>query len=168
MNSPAKLPFERLDRSRAFGTVIGPTEPHKIAYSQVNFGLEFWPYDAHENLIEAALQPEQKKLLDDKRAAKAKTPEPEIEDEPQAVVETAPPPPPPDEHEDINLSMWLRGQIRYRPNEVQKAVRARYHVNKNTNRDLAMFLVEEPNGPHLIPRGEVSEKLLPRPAMVED
>lgn len=158
----SKLSVEKLDRSRPFGQVYGDTE-HKIHFTQRAMGIEAWPYDAHGVLIEDALNEAQSEKLAERRAKAAQSaaqpeppaPEPE-EDEPDAPL-----PPKTDEGEEVNLEMWLRGEIRYKPHELQREGKRRFGVNKPKPRDLALFLIEDPKGPKLVPRGEVSREILP-------
>lgn len=151
-----KAAFETLDRSREFSQVFGET-PHNIAFYQKGF-----PYDAHGKLIVDALTADQVKVLEARRAKAAKAAEAAPpDDEPEApaaeVVD--------DEEEDtadddgVNLVAWLKGEVRYRPHELQNAVKARYGVNKPRPRDIAIYLVEEQK---LVPPAEVSTNVLPR------
>ncbi len=153
------LPLEKLDRSRPFGSVTGPTE-HKIAYTQANQGIADWPYDAHGGLIEAALNDAQAAKLREKRAkAKAAPIETvdEVDEEPDAPL-----PPPKPEDDAVNLTMWLTGEAKYKQFEITKAFKARYHIAKNDLKEIARYLVEDAKPP-LVARALVHPSILPAP-----
>lgn len=160
-----KLPVEKLDTSRPYGEVYGDTT-HNQAFAQRALGINSWPYDAQGDLIEAALNDEQKKKLKERRDHAAKQPvEVEIKDEQPADqlddnekdgTEQAKEP----EDDEVNLTMWLKGDARYKPFEIQNAVKKRYGANKPKLSDAALFLVEEK---HLVPRALVHPSILPVP-----
>lgn len=174
MTATAPLPVESLDRSRPHGQVYGETS-HNIAFTQRALGLQGWPYDAHGKLIEGALNPEQKKKLKEKRdaaaaqakadakkpaakASAAELPQDELEDHgerpaaPAAVVQEE------NLHDEVNLVMWLKGEVRYKPFEIQNALKARYKVNKPQLQAAALYLVEEQK---VLPRSQVHPSILP-------
>lgn len=168
----SKLPIEKLDRSRAYGEVSGENE-HKIYYAQGALGIQSWPYDAHGDLIEGALNKEQRAKLDEKRkqrklneeaAAKAPKVKEEVEETAADEEVDAAAKKKSDDDSEINLEMWLKGEAKYTPLQLQGAVKQRYHVNKPHKQAIALFLVEEKK---LIPRSLVHPSVLP-PLKAED
>lgn len=157
------LPIERLDRSRPFGEVYGDAD-HNVKFTQKSLGIESWPYDAHGELIEAALDKKQRDKLAERRAAFKPVPiEETIEDtveelhEEDLAAAAAAAAARSAEFDEINFEMWLRGEVKYRPNDLQKAAQQRYGVNKPQMRELARYLVEEQK---LVPRKLVHKSVL--------
>lgn len=157
------LPVEKLDTSRPHGQVYGENA-HNIAYEQKALGLPSWPYDAHGVLIEAALTEAQTAKLKERRAIAAKQPAPtkalkfepvedELEEGEKAGNEVV------DEGDDeVNLVMWLKGEARYKPFEIQNAIKKRYGANKPKPVEAALYLVEEQK---VLPRSLVAPSILP-------
>ncbi len=161
-----RLPVEKLDKSRTHAEVFGPTQ-HSIAFAQRAMGVEGWPYDAHGDLIEAALNDHQREVLAKRREQAAKNPKPPVPEQVEAIDEdivdeevTESKEPADDPTEDINLVQWLKAEVRYRPLDVQNAVKKRYGVNKPSTQAIALYLVEEKK---LLPRQQVHSSILPRP-----
>jgi YD repeat-containing protein len=161
---PKKLPVEKLDRSRAYAETYGPND-FAIAYSQAAMGVLAWPYDNQGHLIEAALTDEQRAKLEQRRALIQAEPEegPVVtaQEEARAIAEmedAADRPPIPSEDDGINFEMWLRGEIKYKPHELQAEAKKRFGVNKPRPSDLAVYLVEEQK---LVPHSQVVKGLLP-------
>lgn len=142
-----KLPIERLDTSRPYGFVSGETGLN-IAFEQ-----DGWPYDAHGDLIEAGLHGVQLQVLAEKRQraaaklaaqqAKAGAVAADEDDEDKDADPTQAQTTVGNGEDDINLIMWLKGEARYKPHEIQAALKKRYGVNKPRPRDAALYLVEE-------------------------
>lgn len=168
-----RLPIEVLDRTRPHGEVFG--EPaHQVKYTQNARKLEAWPYDAHYNLVEAALTPAQRDML----AAMRKQAEEKAKAEPETVEDEDVPPaaaaadddelePDADpnrvkDDDGINLVLWLKGETKAKAPDVQKVLKARFGVNKPSTQQQALYLVEEQK---LLPRDQVHRSILPPPAV---
>lgn len=162
------LPVEKLDTSRPHGVVYGENTGN-IHYEQKALGIQSWPYDAHGNLVHAALTEQQKKKLQERRDLAAKM----AKDAPKEAAVAVPATPITEDLEDgersgtdpvvpeddeINLLMWLKGEVRYKPFEVQAALKKRYGANIPRLQDAALYLVEKQN---LLPRAQVHASVLP-------
>ena len=159
VTQPPKLPVQRLDRSRAYGEVHG--ESGLQAYAQRALNIEGWPYDAHGDLMEAALSVAQRDALAKRRARRAAeiaASPAEAENAPidEEVVE--------EEHEhaqeddEFNALMFLTREISYPARVVQTALKKRYFVNKPSIQAAALYLVEEKK---ILPRAQVHPSILP-------
>lgn len=162
----AKLPIETLDTTRPFAYVAGESD---IAYSQKSLGIQSWPYDAQHNLLERLLNDDHKKKLAERRELAGKSAAKEqpapvdadalakaaAEDIADKQVEKAGDKS--DDESDVNLLMWLKGEVRYKPFEIQNAIKARYGANKPKLQDAALYLVEEKN---ILPREQVHPSIL--------
>jgi hypothetical protein len=178
-----KLTIETLDKSRPHGSVHGE-HPHNVSFTQKAIGIEAWPYDHKGRLVEVALNEKQAQVLADRRAkakvaaeaaaeaaekAKAEgksSPTDDLSDDEIAreeaeLVQAADNEVKEDEpvEDEVNLVLWLKGEVRYRPREIQDALKKRYGANKPRMVDAAIYLVDEQQ---LLPREQVSAKVLPR------
>lgn len=145
-----KLSIETLDKSRPHGYVTGDTQ-HNIAFTQRAWGVEAWPYDGEGKLIEDALNTKQREVLTERRnrVAAPQAAQPVEPDEPEedAPVDASEP----EDDGEVNLVAWLKGEVRYKPHEVQAVAKKRYGINKRVG-EIARFLVEDK---HLVRRDEV-------------
>ena len=144
-----QIAVDTLDRSRPYATVHGE-ETNGKAFSQRAIGIESWPYDHDGKLIEELLTSQQKAKREQKikeaieRAVEARNapPEPDVaDDEGEDKVERLKPQE--DPNEEVNLVQWLKGDVRYKPFEVQSAIKARFGANKPNMKEAARYLVEE-------------------------
>lgn len=168
-----RLAIEVLDRTRPYGEVYGE-HADQVKYTQPARKVQDWPYDAHEILVERALTPKQRDMLaamrkqaeEKAKAEPAPAEEDEVETEASADGEGAdelePDAPGVKDDDGINLVLWLKGELKAKPTEVQKVLKARFGVNKPERTQQALYLVEEQR---ILPRDQVHKSILP-PAAV--
>lgn len=172
----------RLDTSRSYSEVRGERcvdDPHyrvnAMQGRQVGKKLVMLPFDANGELVpddgkrEAyqALNVDGKPVThqplysDDMRALverltkkAVKQPDPEHSEEPEddEISES----PAGEKTDEVNLVSWLKGEVRYTPQAVRAAVKARYHVNHQTIPPLVVALVDDER---LVPRDQVCRDL---------
>jgi hypothetical protein len=169
-----RLPIQVLDRSRAYGDVYGETQ-HQVKYTQNAKRIEGWPYDVHENLVEEALNDKQRDALAAMRKAAGIT-EADIAEAKKAAEEPAEEPAAADADDEnyvepdaktkdddgINLTLWLQGEQRVKPTDIQKVLKTRFGVNKPGTQAQALYLVEEQK---LLARDQVHPSILPKAAV---
>ncbi len=166
-----QVAVETLDRSRAYATVHGE-ETKGQAFAQRALGIEGWPYDHNGDLMADLLNDKQKAKLEQKRSeaaaraeeAKSAAPQPEEDDETEDRIERKKDNPGDDPNEEVNLVQWLRGAVRYKPFEIQEAIKTRYGANKPSTKEAARYLVEEKK---LVSWDEVAQALRPPRAQAE-
>lgn len=120
-----------LDRTRKFSTVHGE-DTRGIAFFQDGF-----PFDARGQLHEPALTDELRKKLGPKpqKAAKVKAEKAPRPARPDATAEG--------DKGEVNLTAWLKGEVRYKPFQVFAATRKRTGVAVTSIVEAARLLVFE-------------------------
>lgn len=162
----------RLDRSRDAGQYFPPISHPSVEGAVAHFEQDGFPFDHEGRLAEAFLTIEQKKKLDGMASAKPVGKKPAKTDaKTEAKTEAAPdgegdapkPPKPPATYRDkraveeaaanekkpgsdqLNLEMWLRGEVKYPEYRIKQAVRARYNRAFDNIKDVVEFLVTTEN-----------------------
>lgn len=142
-----------LDRSRKFATVHG-----ERVEGDVNRGAYYkqdgFLFDAQAVLIERDLTPEQKAIVEAKKAKLAKIAPSKIEEGEEVEV---------DSQDEVNLELFLRQNVKYPWHKVTEAVKTRFKVAKSSKRDVVEFLVFEAK---LVPFNEVHPALKPQQSTI--
>lgn len=154
--APPKPPKVRMDRGREFATVHGERTPDD-PFKHVHFMQDGLPYNAHDILIlnhpmlnDDTEEAEQLREIAEKRIKRhlkleAKSAEAAArrlagasgEDEDAEIDDEA------NEPQEINLSMWLRGEQDVVWNEITQHIARKYKKRVSSIADAVVFLVEQ-------------------------
>lgn len=157
--APPKPPKIRMDKGREFATVHGERAPDD-PFKKVHFMQDGLPHDAHgilildhpmltdgseeaEQLREIAGKRIKRQLRLDAKAAEAaarRLAGADDEDGEEAGTDADDEA---DEPEEINLSMWLRGEQDVVWNEISQHIARKYKKRVNSIADAVVFLVKE-------------------------